>query len=91
MFDQLDNYNVIGGIFRPQYLWFDTPNVIALDYQNFEYELRRITNNYAQPIQNYNVSTNFGRSVITQKVKDFVREQYAADYALIKDRLGKEY
>jgi hypothetical protein len=91
MFDQLDNYNVIGGIFRPQYLWFDAPNVTALDYQGFEYELRRITNNHDEPIQNYNVSTNFGRGVITQKVKDFVRKQYAADYEFAKNALGKEY
>lgn len=27
----------------------------------------------------------------TQKVIDFVRQEYAADYALAKSRLGKEY
>jgi hypothetical protein len=38
-----------------------------------------------------NKSTDFGRSVVTQKVKDFVREYYATDYQFAKDVLGKEY
>lgn len=80
-----------GVFFYPQHRWFDAPNVTALDFENMEAELRRITGNTDMPIDRKNVSTDFGRSVITQKVKDFVREYYADDYALIKDRLGKEY
>jgi hypothetical protein len=91
LFPKFNSYGFVKTVFRPQCLWFDAPNVTALDYQNLESELRRITSNYDTPIKSYNVATNYGRSVITQKVKDFVREQYAADYALIKDRLGKEY
>ena len=91
LFPEFAKYNLISVVFRPQHIWFDVPNVTALDYQGFEYELRRITNNHDEPIQNYNVSTNFGRGVITQKVKDFVREQYAADYEFAKNALGKEY
>lgn len=91
IFPTFKNYNFLETVFIPQVNWFDVPNVTALDFQNLEAELRRITNNYSEPLKSYNVSTNFDRSVITQKVKDFVRGYYAADYALIKDRLGKEY
>lgn len=91
LFPTFKNYTLLETVFVPQSDWFDTPNVNALDFVNIEAELRRITNNYSAPLKKYNVSTNFGRSVITQKVKDFVRDYYATDYALIKDRLGKEY
>lgn len=91
LFPTFKNYMLLDTVFIPQSDWFDAPNMIGLDYMNLETELRRITNNYSEPLKKYNVSTDFGRSVITQKVKDFVREYYAADYALIKDRLGKEY
>lgn len=91
IFPVLREFSVSNAVFTPQHLWFDAPNVTVLDYENLEPDLRRITNNYDTPMDSYNVSTDVGRSVITQKVKDFVREYYAADYALIKDRLGKEY
>jgi hypothetical protein len=91
IFPTFKNYTMLETVFLPQSNWFDAPNVNALDFVNIEAELRRITNNYTAPLKRYNKATDFGRSVITQKVKDFIREQYAADYALIKDRLGKEY
>jgi len=78
-------------IFDPQVKWHQAPNVMALDFNNMEVELRRITGNADQPLVRYNTSTDFGRSEITQVVRDFVREQYAADYALAKDRLGKDF
>lgn len=75
-------------IFDPQVKWHQAPNVKALDFNNMEAELRRITGNADQPLVRYNTSTDFGRSKITQTVRDFVRDYYAADYALAKDRLG---
>jgi hypothetical protein len=77
--------------FWPQSYWFEAPNVTILDFDNIEAELRRITGNTTEPFEALNASTDFGRSEITQAVRDFVREHYAADYALAKDRLGKEY
>jgi hypothetical protein len=78
-------------VFIPQSEWFFHPKVTLLDFDSFESELRRITGNAEQPLVRWNTSTDFGRSVITDKVRAFVREYYAADYALAKDRLGKEY
>lgn len=69
-------------LFKPQTAWFTHSNIQALDFQNMEAELRRITGNTEQPLVRYNTSTDFGRSVVTQKVIDFVRQHYAADYAL---------
>ena len=38
--------------------------------------------NTEQPLVRYNTSTDFGRSVITPAVEEFVRQQYADDYRL---------
>lgn len=78
-------------IFEPQSTWLNFPNVTALDFSNIESELRRITGNTDGPMRRYNTSTEFGRSVITDKVRAFVREYYAADYQFAKDILNKEY
>jgi len=77
--------------FTYQLRWTTHPNTELLDFDNFESELRRISGDYSTEMVKHHVSTDFGRSVITQKVIDFVRQEYAADYALAKDRLGKEY
>ncbi len=77
--------------FRPQTVWLDHPKVTTLDFDNFESELRRITGDYKNEIPVLNKSTDFGRSVITDKVREFVRDYYAADYQFAKDVLGKEY
>lgn len=97
--DKLDeNYKVM---FRPQYmmfraqnLYFTQPNVEALDFDNFETELRRISGLLdpdKYPITTLHKSSDWGKSVITDKVREFVRERYADDYVLAKERLGKEY
>ncbi len=78
-------------MFKPQADWLAHPKVTVLDFDNYEAEIRRIANNYDLPLVRYNSSIDFGKSVVTQKVIDFVRQHYAADYALAKDRLGKEY
>lgn len=78
-------------LLRPQSDWLAHPQVTVLDFDNFESELRRISGNADQQIGRHNVADDFGKSVITDKVRAFVREHYAADYALAKDRLGKEY
>jgi hypothetical protein len=78
-------------LFKPQVAWLAHSNIQALDFDNYEAELRRVTENADQPIVRYNTSTDFGRSVITDKVREFVRDYYAADYQFAKDVLGKEY
>lgn len=75
----------------PQSRWATLPGTEVLDFDNYEAEIRRISEDYTNPLVVQNKSTDFGRSVVTQKVVDFVRQHYAADYALAKDRLGKEY
>lgn len=83
--------NQFAKIFSPQVTWMTHPNTEVLDFDNYEAEIRRISDDHTSPLITYNKSTDFGRSVVTQKVIDFVRQYYAADYALAKDRLGKEY
>jgi hypothetical protein len=61
-----------------------------LDFDNLESELHRITET-TFPLEQLNAAGDSWRSEITDKVRSFVREYYAADYALAKDRLGKEY
>lgn len=78
-------------MFKPQTSWFTHPNIQALDFHNMEAELRLVTGNTEQPFVLHNASTDFGRSTITDKVRAFVREYYAADYQFAKDVLGKEY
>ena len=77
-------------IFDPQSKWYTSPNVEPLNFNNMEAELRRVTGNFKLSFVRSNTSTDFGRSVITQKVVDFVRSHYAEDYALVKDRLSSE-
>lgn len=70
------------GLFLPQTRWLNHPKVTVLNFRNMEAELRRITGNTEQPLVRYNTSTDFGRSVITPAVEEFVRQQYADDYRL---------
>ncbi len=78
-------------MFSPQVVWFSHPNVYPLDFANIESELRRISGNYEAPMLWHNKSTDYGRSVITDKVREFVRDYYAVDYQFAKDVLNKEY
>ena len=86
--EMVKNFDVI---FHPQADWYDEPNVIPLDFNNMEAELRRITGNYDSKFMILNKSYDFGRMPISDKVRNFVREYYAADYAVAKERMGKEY
>lgn len=80
-----------GVMFLAQVDWATMPGTEVLDFDNYEAELRRISGAEG-PIPNLNPTRNdYGKSVVTQKVIDFVRQEYAADYALAKDRLGKEF
>ena len=74
----------------PQSHWFADPRVTPLDFDNLKSELHRITET-TFPLEQLNAAGDSWRSEITDKVRSFVREYYAADYALAKDRLGKEY
>lgn len=80
-----------GVMFPAQIDWATMPGTEVLDFDNYEAELCRISGAEG-PIPKLNPTRNdYGKSVVTQKVIDFVRQEYAADYALAKDRLGKEY
>lgn len=89
VFDLLKNEYSLG--LSKQVSWLDHPKVTALDFENFESELRRVTEDYVTPIVIKNVSSNFGRSVITDKVRAFVRDYYADDYNFAKQVLNKDY
>ena len=92
LIDYLSQFNAKFPIMlEPQSRWATLPGTEILDFDNYEAEIRRISGDYTNPIVVQNKSTDFGKSVVTQKVIDFVRQHYAADYALAKDRLGKEY
>jgi len=53
--------------------------------------LTRVVATFDEPMPVLNKASDFGRSVITDKVRDFVSNYYAADYQFAKDVLGKEY
>lgn len=78
-------------MYAPQVTWVTLPGTEVLDFDNYEAEIRRVSEDYSSPLVIKNQSTGFGATPVTQKVIDFVRQHYAADYALAKDRLGKEY
>jgi hypothetical protein len=78
-------------LFNPQVNWLKHPKVTALDYHNMQAELTRVVATFDEPMPVMNKSNDFGRSIITDKVKNFVRDYYAADYQFAKDVLGKEY
>lgn len=88
-FSQLFNFG--GFLFKPQTFWFNDPRVTALDFHNMKSELDKVIGLISDPIPVLNGSNDFGRSVITDKVRAFVRDYYAADYQFAKDVLGKEY
>jgi len=88
-FDQLFDFG--GFLFKPQTFWFGDPRVTALDFHNMRSELEKVIGPLPENIPTLNRSTDFGRSVVTDKVRSFVRGHYAADYQFAKDVLGKEY
>lgn len=82
------NYQIL---LQPQSDWLAFPQVTVLDFNLFETELRRISGNIDQPIERYNYASEFGKSVITDKVRAFVRDRYAVDYQLARERLNADY
>lgn len=81
-------------MFFPQANWFCLENTTALDFDNLPNELIKLADYPDMPsdqIPVLNKSEEFGDGVITDNVRNFVREYYAVDYQLAKDRLGKEY
>lgn len=91
LFDLVNTHDFFKILFSPQVLWLDHPKVTVLDFNNFEYELRQIAKDLTTPIMSRNVSRNFGKSVITDKVKSFVKDKYAHDYQFAKSIFGKGY
>lgn len=86
------NHDVFANLFfEPQFNWLNHPKVTILSFDNLETELQKIVENIVKPIPKLNASLDFNDVKISQPVCDFVRQKYAVDYALAKDRLGKEY
>lgn len=81
-------------MFRPQVDWMTAPNTAAVDFTNYEAELRRISgasDSDKYPMPKLNVTPDEYRGEVTDKVVAFVRAKYAVDYQFAKDVLGKEY
>lgn len=91
LFDLVNTYDFFKILFLPQVCWLEHSKVEVLDFDKFENELQRIAGNKHAPILSYNVSTSFGKSAVTNRVKNFVRQNYADDYSYGKKVLGKEY
>lgn len=93
--DVVDNFSKLFGfggyLFKPQVFWLNDPRVTVLDFHNRKTELEKVIGPITDEIPKLNASTDFGRSVVTDKVRSFVREYFTADYQLAKDVLGKEY
>ncbi len=72
--------------------WLDFPNTTALDFENFESEVKAFGPKYGYPNARLQ-HLNAGKSsiVVTKEIEDFVRDYYAIDYKFAKDVLGKDY
>lgn len=91
MIDLIDRLPNEFSIFTaPQTKWMQYPGTEILDFDNFASEVCRVTGQ-AGEVPQMNKSSDWGKSVITDKVRSFVRDRYAADYALAKELFGKEY
>ena len=80
-------------VFRPQSVYFKKLNVTALDFDNYEIELRRATEGLGLedfPIVHANKAP-VEHDPVNDELVSLVRQRYVEDYALAKDRLGKEY
>jgi hypothetical protein len=89
-FDELKNQ--FGIFFEPQSRWATPSNVEILDFDNYESELRRITGadeSVKVPVLNKAPEADLGP--VSDQVREFIKTAYAEDYALAKERLGKEY
>lgn len=67
-------------------------NVNALDFDNYEAELRRVTRGFELDdieIGLENESIHDGKKAMAKKVISFVKNEYAEDCALWQERLGK--
>jgi hypothetical protein len=72
-------------IFEPQINWLAYPGINILNFYNYEAELRQLSGAYDRkkyPIRLVNVSTDFGKSVVTSKVIEFVKTNYFEDCKL---------
>jgi hypothetical protein len=72
--------------------WLDYPNMTVLDFEKFNEEVKAFGERYGHsdtPVPKLNASSM--AVDVTDDIKQFVRDYYAADYALAKDVLGKEY
>ncbi len=78
--------------FEPQVAWLDHPKVKVIDFDNLAEEVMKIVNGLdgIKTFPHLHKSTLVGNP-ISDGVKAFVREQYAADYEFAKNVLGKEY
>lgn len=79
-------------IMEPQVNWLDYPGMTVLDFDDFEQELKRFGSKYEDPgFKVIRANVGVGELIVTEQIKSFVREFYAADYQFAKERLGKVY
>lgn len=79
-------------VFLPQAAWFKSANVIALDFDSYESEIRKATVGLGLddvPVIALNQSPKTD-ALVTEKVVNFVKTKYAEDCALWKARFGKD-
>lgn len=79
-------------IFLPQAAWFKGADVIALDFDNYEVQIRKATAGLGLddvPVIALNQSPKTD-ALVTEKVVDFVKTKYAEDCALWKAKFGKD-
>lgn len=91
-YDSFANHELLAmfpTMFMSQVHWLNHSNVTALQFSNFEEELRSVTKNYNRIIYKSNSSTDLGRGLLTEVVIDFVRDYYKDDYEYGKKYFGQ--
>jgi hypothetical protein len=82
----------VGVLLAKQIDWLDYPNMTVLNFERFNEEVKALGERYGRsdiPVPKLNVSSMVVE--VTDDIKQFVRDYYAADYAFAKNALGKEY
>jgi hypothetical protein len=94
--DCIDDFKSISDlsslVFEPQINWLSLPSVELLDFDNYENEIRRISdfhNAEERPLVIAHKRNNFGESVVTNKVIEFVETEYAEDCKIWREYFGR--
>lgn len=88
-----NKYKLIESLFYPQARYFNGGlNVVALDFDNYEVELRRVTQGLGLDdveIGWENESAHDSKKAMAKKVVSFVKTEYAEDCALWEAKFGR--